>query len=85
MLYLTIWLLSSTVCAAFGFDIVTSLTASAACLGNIGPGLGSIVGPMGAYHSFPQAVKWLLSFDMLAGRLELYSVLILLTPEFWRP
>lgn len=83
MLYLAIWFLSAMVCAAFGYDMVTSLMASIACLGNIGPGLGP-VGPMGNYDLFPTTIKWLLSFDMLAGRLELYSVLILLTPDFWR-
>ncbi|MCU0662689.1 MAG: TrkH family potassium uptake protein [Myxococcota bacterium] len=84
MLYLTLWLFSTVIVTAHGFDIVTSLSAVIACLGNIGPGLGP-VGPMGSYELFPEAIKWLLSFNMLAGRLELYSVFILLTPEFWRP
>jgi trk system potassium uptake protein TrkH len=83
MLYLSIWLLSAVACAAFGFDLTTSLTAPLVCLGNIGPGLGP-VGPMGTYEMFPDVLKWLLSFNMLVGRLELYSVLILLTYEFWR-
>lgn len=66
-----------------GIDLVSSLGAVAANINNIGPGLGS-VGPTDNYAHFPAVAKWLLSFLMLIGRLELFTVLVLLTPIFWR-
>ena len=50
----------------------------------IGPGLGPIIGPAGNFAPLPDAAKWLLSFGMLLGRLELLTLLVLLTPGFWR-
>jgi len=50
----------------------------------VGPGLGSIVGPSGTYATLPDSAKWILSFAMLLGRLELFTVLVLFTPAFWR-
>lgn len=69
---------------AFGLDFVTSISASVTALSNVGPGLGPIIGPVGNFATLPDATKWILSFAMLLGRLELFSVLILLTPWFWR-
>lgn len=66
-----------------GLDLVSALGSVAATLGNIGPGLGS-VGPTDNYAHIPVAGKWILSFFMLAGRLEIYTVLILFAPSFWR-
>ena len=66
-----------------GLDIVTALGAVAATLNNIGPGLGD-VGPTDHFGWLPAAGTWLLAFLMLLGRLELYTVLVLLTPDFWR-
>ena len=68
---------------AFGVDVLTAISAVAACMFNIGPGLGS-VGPAENYAHLPNAVKWILSFCMLAGRLEFYTVLIIFTRSFWR-
>jgi trk system potassium uptake protein TrkH len=51
---------------------------------NVGPGLGEIVGPAGSFAGLPPAAKWVLSFAMLLGRLELFTVLVLFRPEFWR-
>lgn len=67
-----------------GLDLVTSLSASAACLSNVGPGFGPIVGPYGSYAPLSDGAKWVLSFAMLLGRLEIFTVLILLTPYFWK-
>ena len=64
-------------------DLVTAFAASVACLSNIGPGLGK-VGAMENYAWISPAGKWILSFLMLAGRLELYSILILFVPDAWR-
>ena len=66
-----------------GLDLESSFGAVAATLGNIGPGLGS-VGPTDNYAHIPVLGKWILSFFMLAGRLEIYTVLILFTPSFWK-
>ena len=63
--------------------LVTAITTGLATVGNIGPGFGAI-GPSDNYAHYPDLVKWWLSFAMLTGRLEVYSVLVLLTPTFWR-
>lgn len=70
--------------AATGLDFVTAISASAQALGSVGPGLGDTIGPSGNFASLPVTAKWLLSAEMLLGRLELFTVLVLLQPEFWR-
>lgn len=82
-LYLGLFALSSLVLAAAGRDLVTALSAVAACLGNVGPGLGK-VGPALNYGFLTPVEKGTLMFCMLAGRLEVYSLVILLFPAFWR-
>jgi len=69
--------------SALGLDFVSAAGSVAATISNIGPGLGS-VGPTDNYAQIPVAGKWVLSFLMLVGRLELYTVLILFSPAFWR-
>ena len=69
---------------AMDLDLITSLSGAATALGNVGPGLGPIIGPAGNFAPLPDAAKWLLAFGMLLGRLELFTVLVLLTPKFWR-
>jgi trk system potassium uptake protein TrkH len=64
-------------------DLVTAFSVSVACLSNIGPGLGQ-VGAVENYAWISPVGKWILSFLMLAGRLELYSILILFVPDTWR-
>ena len=74
-----------TLClSAFGLDLVTSISATATAIGNVGPGLGHIVGPSGNFASLPDGAKWLLTLAMMLGRLELFTVLVILTPAFWR-
>jgi len=63
--------------------LVTAFSAVASCIGNVGPGL-NLVGPVGNYAGIPAAGKWLLIWCMLLGRLEIYTVIIFLVPEFWR-
>lgn len=65
------------------FDLVTTFTALASCINNIGPGL-EVVGPMGNFSAFSPAAKLLLSFDMLVGRLEIFPMLLLFAPSIWR-
>jgi len=69
---------------ATGLDFLTSISGVATAMGNVGPGLGAVIGPAGNFASLPDAAKWLLTLGMLLGRLELYTVLVLLWPEFWR-
>ena len=69
---------------ALDLDFVTSISAAVTALSNVGPGLGPIIGPAGNFLPLPDAAKWLLSFGMLLGRLELFTVLVLLMPRFWR-
>ena len=67
-----------------GLDLVTSLTGSATAIMNVGPGLGNTIGPAGNFSSLPDTAKWILSAGMLLGRLEFTTVIIVLTPSFWR-
>lgn len=83
MLYIFFFLSVALIVSAMGVDIDTALGASIATLSNIGPGIGE-VGPASTYAAIPSAAKILLAFNMLLGRLELYTVLIILTPIFWR-
>jgi trk system potassium uptake protein TrkH len=82
-LYIAIFALTTLSVSLFGIDLLTSLSAAAATLGNIGPGFG-YVGPTDNYAFLPSAVKWILSFAMLIGRLEIYTVLVILMPSFWK-
>jgi len=81
--YMLITIVSTMVISALGYDLQTSLGAVAATLGNIGPGIG-LVGPAENYAHIPDFGKWFLSFLMLIGRLELFTVLILFSPAFWK-
>jgi trk/ktr system potassium uptake protein len=69
---------------AMDLDWITCLSGAATALGNVGPGLGPIIGPVGNFAPLPDGAKWLLAFGMLLGRLELFTILVLLTPRFWR-
>lgn len=70
--------------ALIGLDWVTALTAAATAVCNVGPGLGPIIGPAGNFSSLPDSAKWLLTLGMLLGRLEILTVLVLVTRAFWR-
>ena len=80
---LTVCLLAIAL-AAFGLDFVTAMSGAASAVSNVGPGLGPIIGPSGTFAPLPDATKWLLAFGMLLGRLELFTVFVLLLPSFWR-
>jgi trk system potassium uptake protein TrkH len=82
-LYLGLFALCSVLLAAVGVDFVTAFAAVAATLGNIGPGFGT-VGPVENFAHIPVLGKWLLIWCMLLGRLEIFTVIILLVPEFWK-
>ncbi len=83
ILFLGLFVLAAFSLAAMGVDVLTSFAAVLACIGNIGPGLGT-VGPSENYAHLPAMGKWVLTLCMLLGRLEIYTVIILFVPEFWR-
>ncbi|GAA0590761.1 TrkH family potassium uptake protein [Caenispirillum bisanense] len=68
----------------WGLDWVTAISGAATAVSNVGPGLGPIIGPAGNFATLPDGAKWLLSAGMLLGRLEFFTVLVLLAPRFWR-
>lgn len=82
-LYMLLFGISWLLLSLEGFDLLSTFTALASCINNIGPGLG-MVGPMGSFAAFSPASKLLLSFDMLAGRLEIFPMLLLFAPSLWR-
>jgi trk system potassium uptake protein len=69
---------------AMDLDFLTSASAAVTALSNVGPGLGEIIGPAGNFSTLPDGAKWLLSFSMVLGRLEIFTVLVLFAPQFWR-
>ena len=79
-----IFSLLTLILAFDGLDAITALSGSAAALANVGPGLGEVIGPNSNYSGISDFSKIFLSFAMLIGRLELYPVLMLLSPTFWR-
>jgi trk system potassium uptake protein len=83
VLYFLMLFLIMFVVSTGGYDLVTSFSTSLVTVGNIGPGFGKI-GPTLNYASYPVYIKWFLSFAMMVGRLEVYTVLVVLTPRFWK-
>lgn len=83
MTYIIIFVFGALIMSILGMEFTTSLGAVATCLGNIGPGIG-MVGPMDNFYNIPMAGKWTLTFYMMIGRLELFTVLILFTPYYWK-
>jgi trk system potassium uptake protein TrkH len=81
--YILLFVFSSIIISLLGVEFVTAIGAAATCIGNIGPGIGT-VGPVSNFSHLPEIVKWILSFLMVVGRLELFTVLIILSPAFWK-
>ncbi len=69
--------------ASTGVDLITALSGAATAISNVGPGLGNTIGPSGTFQSLPHQAKWILCFGMFLGRLELFTVLVLLSRKFW--
>ena len=67
-----------------GLDFITSISGAASSLSNVGPGLGGEIGPNSNYSGLPNQSKWLLSAGMILGRLEIFAILIIFLPSFWR-
>ena len=83
IIYMLIFIVSSVILTFLGLDFISALGAAASSLGNIGPAIGS-VSPVDNFNHLSVGAKWFCSFLMLIGRLELFTVLILFTPFFWR-
>ena len=83
VMYIGLFALAALVMAALGLDVLSAIASAAAAIGNIGPALGS-VGPSSNYAHVPAAGKWVLSFCMLLGRLEIYTVMMLFLPGTWK-
>ena len=82
-LYIVCFSLLAAALAALGLDFITSISGAATAISNVGPGLGDMIGPSGTFQEVPDTAKWLLSFGMLLGRLEFFTVLVMFSPAFW--
>ncbi len=82
--FLFIFLIIAMLLSISGLDLITSISGAASSISNVGPGLGEMIGPNGNYKEIPDLSKWILSVGMLLGRLELFAVLVLFFPSFWR-
>ncbi len=84
MLYIILFLIAATYFTAIGVDVTNSITLCLSCLSNVGPTLGVEIGPTMSWAELPDTCKWFCAALMLVGRLEIFSVLIIFTPEFWK-
>ena len=83
-LYALCFVFLAMILSALGLDFITATSGAATAISNVGPGLGDVIGPSGTFAPLPDAAKWALCAGMLLGRLELFTILVLLLPSFWR-
>ena len=83
-LYIVIFFCLTTILSLTGLDFITSISGAATSISNVGPGLGDTIGPNGNFSSLANSSKWALSLGMILGRLELFAILVLFIPSFWR-
>ncbi len=83
-LYFVIFFVLTALLSLTGLDFLTSISGAATSISNVGPGLGSTIGPNGNFASLPDLSKWILTLGMILGRLELFAILVLFLPAFWR-
>ena len=83
-IYILLFILSSVILSFLGLDFLTALSASASAISNVGPGVGEIIGPNGNYSGINVIGKWVLAFTMLIGRLEIFTILVLFSKNFWK-
>ncbi len=83
-LYILIFFVLASLLTLTGLDFITSVSGAASSLSNVGPGLGNEIGPNSNYSGLPDQSKWLLSVGMILGRLEIFAILIIFLPSFWR-
>ena len=82
--YIVIFFILAAVLSLTGLDFITAISGAATSISNVGPGLGPIIGPNGDFSSLPDISKWVLTVGMILGRLELFAILVLFLPSFWR-
>ena len=83
-MYFIIFFIITALLSLTGLDFLTAISGAATSISNVGPGLGSIIGPNGNFASLPDASKWILTLGMILGRLELFAILVLFLPSFWK-
>jgi len=83
-LYIIIFFIITALLSITGLDFITSISGAATSISNVGPGLGEMIGPNGNFSQLPDVSKWILSFGMILGRLELFAILVLFVPSFWK-
>ena len=83
-MYLVIFFFITMLLSMSGLDFITAISGAATSISNVGPGLGSIIGPNGNFSTLPDISKWILTIGMILGRLELFAILVLFLPSFWR-
>ena len=83
-MYLVIFFILTALLSLTGLDFITSISGAATSISNVGPGLGSVIGPNGDFSTLPDISKWILTLGMILGRLELFAILVLFLPSFWR-
>jgi len=83
-LYILLFFLITALLSLSGLDFITSISGAATSISNVGPGLGSVIGSSGNFSTLPDFSKWILSAGMLLGRLELFAILVLFLPSFWK-
>ena len=83
-LYIIIFFIITAMLSLSGLDFTTSISGAATSISNVGPGLGELIGPNGNFSQLPDFSKWVLSFGMILGRLELFAILVLFLPSFWQ-
>ena len=82
--YLFLFLIIALLLSISGLDFLSAISGAATSISNVGPGLGEMIGPNGNFGEVSNVSKWILSFAMLLGRLEIFAVLVLFLPSFWR-
>ena len=83
-LYIIIFFIITALLSLSGLNFITSISAAATAISNVGPGLGDLIGPNGNFSALSDFSKWILSFAMILGRLELFAILVLFVPSFWK-
>ena len=82
--YIVIFFILTALLSLTGLDFITAISGAATSISNVGPGLGPIIGPNGDFSALPDLSKWILTVGMILGRLELFAILVLFLPSFWK-
>ena len=83
-LYILVFIIISCLLGSLGLDFITSLSGAASAIGNVGPGLGEMIGPSSTYQNVPDLGKFILCLGMILGRLEIFAILVMFSASFWK-